>query len=360
MCEESMTFVSDEEIVEALVDEFRVLYSKDCKKLLKTDNKELLEYRVEEGTEIICEEAFQGAQLISIELPESLIAIGPRAFHHCESLTSVMIPDNVVNVWDSAFSRCSSLGAATLGKSVASIEGSSFMFCPSLSDIFVSAENEHYRSVNGVLYTKEMRELVCYPAGKSLDDFVFPESVTKIGEYAFSGYRAWGAVTVKGSIAVLGEHAFSGCDSLISVTIGNGVKEIGRSAFGMCKALTSLSIGDGLSAIGEYAFCNCPLTCVEIPCSVRKIEAGVFYRCESLTSVTIPASLAYIGEAAFGLCTKLERIVSLNPLPPTMEFDAFQGVDKKSCVLAVPVGSKQGYASADYWGEFENIEELKS
>ncbi|MCD8287196.1 MAG: leucine-rich repeat domain-containing protein, partial [Clostridia bacterium] len=117
----------------------------------------------------------------------------------------------------------------------------------------------------------------------------------------------------------------------------SSVTSIGMGAFWYCTSLTSIEIPSSVTSIGDHAFCNCTnLTSIEIPNSVTSIESSTFYGCTSLSHIT-----------------------SLNPEPPVCGSDVFYNVDKTTCILTVPVGAKEAYASADVWSEFYNIEETE-
>ena len=116
-----------------------------------------------------------------------------------------------------------------------------------------------------------------------------------------------GVITFEGDVTKIGYYAFYGyktdCNKLTSVTIPDSVKTIGESAFYYCKSLTSVTIPDSVTTIGERAFSDCTsLTSVTIPDSVTTIGDYAFYNCDSLTSVTIPDSVTTIGEGTFESC----------------------------------------------------------
>ena len=90
--EDLSTVATDEELNEAITDEFGVKYSKDRKKLLKAPRKLNGTYSIRKGTKIICYRAFGRSQLIG-----------------CRSLTSLVIPDSVTNIGDYAGRRNDSL-----------------------------------------------------------------------------------------------------------------------------------------------------------------------------------------------------------------------------------------------------------
>ena len=111
------------------------------------------------------------------------------------------------------------------------------------------------------------------------------------------------SVVIPDSVTTIGDSAFSDCDSLTSVTIPDSVTTIGRTAFGSCGRLTSITIPDSVTMIGNQAFYLCyNLTSVTIPDSVTTIGSGVFSGCYNLTNVTIPDSVTTIGGSAFADC----------------------------------------------------------
>ncbi|MBO4343172.1 MAG: leucine-rich repeat domain-containing protein [Clostridia bacterium] len=131
-------------------------------------------------------------------------------------------------------------------------------------------------------------------------EVVIPNSVTKIGDRAFSGCTGLTSVTIPNSVTKISSSAFSGCSSLTSVTIPYSVTEIGSSTFSGCSGLTIVTIPDSVTEIDYRAFYGCSsLTSVTIPNSVTKIGDGAFSHCSSLTSVTIPNSMTIIDLHAF-------------------------------------------------------------
>ncbi len=148
---------------------------------------------------------------------------------------------------------------------------------------------------------------------------IIGDSVTTIGEYAFSGCRSLTSVTISNSVTTIGYSAFRECNSLTSVTIPNSVTTIGAGAFSHCSSLTSVTIPNSVTTIGDNAFSYCKsLTSVTIPNSVTTIGDGAFSDCSSLISVTIPNSVTTIGGWAFSDCIYNHRTTKTNQKYPSV------------------------------------------
>ena len=141
------------------------------------------------------------------------------------------------------------------------------------------------------------------------------------------------------------------------IIVGDSVTTIGEYAFSNCSSLTSVTIPNSVTTIKEYAFSNCSsLTSVTIPNSVTTIGDNAFNGCSSLTSVTIPNSVTTIGGWAFARCTNITQISSEAVVPPTCESGVFFYINTSKCKLIVPKNSLDAYKQADQWKDFLLIE----
>ena len=182
-----------------------------------------------------------------------------------------------------------------------------------------------YRGSSYSNYSNEYTGNVVIPESVTYNGNSYP--VTSIGSSAFESCSGLTSVTIPNSVTSIGNYAFSG--TAMSNNAANGVFYVDRwicgykgnmptgnlvladdsrgiagSAFSNCTGLTSVTIPNSVTNIGSQAFYNCSsLTSVTIPNSVTNIGSQAFYNCSGLTSVTIPNSVTSIGSEAFFGCS---------------------------------------------------------
>ena len=155
-----------------------------------------------------------------------------------------------------AFSNCSSLTSITIPNSVTIIRDNAFVSCSGLTSFSVAGDNSNYSSKEGVLFNKQQTTLIQYPTRKQ-GEYIIPNSVTTIVDYAFYGCSGLTSLTIPNSITSIVDYAFAGCSSLTSITIPNSVTSIGNEAFAGCSSLSSVTIPNSVTSIGESVFSNC-------------------------------------------------------------------------------------------------------
>lgn len=136
-----LTEVTEQDLAEAIIDEYGAKYSKDGKRLLKVPCYASL-YNIKKGTEIIGNSAFSSCEsLTSITIPPSVTTIGYSAFSWCKSLVSITIPPSVTAIGGSAFSSCKSLTSITIPPSITAVGFSTFGNCISEN---IPVQSSHY------------------------------------------------------------------------------------------------------------------------------------------------------------------------------------------------------------------------
>ena len=132
------TEVTDEDLENAVEDEFGVKYSKDWKRLLKTPSRLNGEYSIRKGVEVIGNSAFLFcSSLTSINIPSSVTNIGDLAFHFCSNLCKIQIPDSVIEIGSSAFEGCRNLVSITVSQKITYINYNTFRGCELLNKIWI-------------------------------------------------------------------------------------------------------------------------------------------------------------------------------------------------------------------------------
>ena len=280
------------------------------------------------------ENAFRGcSSLPTVVIPESVLAIGDCAFYICTSLSSITIPKNVTSIGSDAFRECSSLTAITIPNSVTNIGQAAFYDCSSLSSVVWNARycndflttSGSYTRPSGRFYGCPIRsftigeDVEILPAAlcegmKDLQSITIPNSVRKIGDYAFSKCSSLNSITIPNSVTNIGQAAFDECSSLTTITIPEKVSKIGWGAFSNCASLKSvnwnaINTGDILTS-SSYAttpFSSSPIETLVIGDKVTYVPQKLCYDCSTLTSVTIGKSVKEIGTDAFLNCTSLAQ-----------------------------------------------------
>ena len=211
----------------------------------------------------------------------------------------------LTSIEESAFSGCYNLQSIIIPCAVTNIGNSIFYRCFELSNIVVASGNTKYDSrgnCNAIIETASNKLIA------GCQSTVVKNTVTSIGDYAFTGSNLTWGIELPNSIVSIGSHAFYRCGDLLSLIIPSSVVSIGESAFEFCSFLSSITIPNSVTSIGNKAFAASGLNSITIPNSVSSIGDQTFLNCTYLATVTIPNSVTLIGYRAFEGCTRLTDI----------------------------------------------------
>ncbi len=204
-------------------------------------------------------------------------------------------------------------------------------------NIFVEEENGSLSSRDGILYSKNGRELIyCPPNGRK--EVQIPRKVKKIKEYAFVGLKVKHltipdtvkemercfidseirTIRLSRSLKEIAWYTFHGCYYLKEIEIPASVRKIAACAFMSCTSLRKVTFekGSRLESIEEAAFIfDKRLKDVRLPGSLREIGKDAFSGCHQLRSVRLPEGMKTLGSGSFFGCKKLREV----EIPKTLE-----------------------------------------
>lgn len=297
--------------------------------------------------------AFRGCKMTELILPDSITTINSEAFEDCKNLTTIHFPATFTDFHGKSENDGDNSGLESW------IKG-----CDSLKTFTISENNPCYKSMNGILYSKDGKTIGPVPPAIPFDsinfdgisaigDFAFcgreiqradieiPSQITSIGDYAFYGYGgSWydydnvyeGSINIKfperltaigdyaisnmhylkeidlpDSVISIGKGAFASDHNLKSITIPPKMTVISDSLFKDCYELDTFTLPEGITEIGKLAFYNNKFTNIQLPTSLKKIDDKAFLS-SRLTSIVIPDSIEYIGESAFQYSNNLKHV----------------------------------------------------
>ena len=292
----------------------------------------------------------------------ALETIGAEAFANCDELVSMSIPSGVTSIGDKAFYSCDELASLTLPAALANFNASLIEDCDNLQTITINGDSTTMVSVNGVLFSADLKTLLYYPIGLTATEYTVPAGTENIAPNAFANNNVLTTVVLPAGLKTIGERAFFYCTELTTVNIPNTVVSIGSYAFATTEVLENLvfeengaddleiadhafnyagryangievafparltKIGDNaffgtklkaatfatensrLTVLGNSVFNDTPLTTIALPAGLVSMGDEVFFGCDALTTVTIGEGLTTMGDRVFAGATALTSV----------------------------------------------------
>lgn len=295
-----------------------------------------------------------------IELPKTVKVISDKAFYSCASLTDIIMPDSLVQIGSRAFYSCRTLKSISIPKSVEKIGTAPFEGCLQMNSINVAEQNKYFCSVNGVLYNKQMTELLAYPVKKEDATYNVPAGVKYIGESAFQFCDALKEIILPEGLTGFGNFAFKNCTSLSIINLPSSLASISEGAFSQCRSLASVDIPDKVRSIGNSAFMGCSaLASPTLPMSLNSIGKFAFASCTSFSSVTIPAAVAEIGNGCWLDCMKIDKVEYNATTPIVAPEDIFSAEIYKNATLSMLAAPLAEAKKILPWSQFEKTSTIQ-
>ena len=190
-----------------------------------------------DGTTLVC--CPPGNERSEYTIPDGVTTIDILSFGMCRNLTSVVIPRSVQTISSQAFYHCG-IETIRIPSSLTLMTHAPFPYCESLRYIEVDSGNPNYKSVDGVLYTRDGASLICYPSKSDRTAYTIPEGVTTIENFALTYCAYLTSIEIPEGVTIIGNHAFQGSKSLRTIRIPESMTSIDQSAFVGCGGLTDL------------------------------------------------------------------------------------------------------------------------
>ena len=261
------------------------------------------------GTIEYCgENAFSGT---AIEKP---IYTGKTLVYYPASLTEYKINEGTETILENAFGDCKEMTSIVIPASVKTLYTGSFVNCNKLESIAVAEGNKTYDSrsnCNAIIITSESKLI------KGCKNSTIPDGIKIIGRIAFAN-TGLSKIEIPNTVTVIEDSTFYNND-LAAITIPESVVKIGANAFVMNKKLAVVNFNaTSCEPMDEKypAFAQCiALTSVNFGNKVKVVPANSFRNCEELRYATLSNSVVEIGDRAFYEC----KMLSYMELPNSAE-----------------------------------------
>lgn len=331
--------------------------------------------------------AFQGCvNLQHIDIPNKIETIPRYAFYECKSISSIIIPESVTYIDEAAFAGCSNLTTAIIGKNVSTIRENAFKGCRLAKLMLLSPTiglnygaftdegerityvgNSGFEKISniGTITICNINDLftvddVCYVPISAKDrtcaviDFDNSKAPSVLNIPDKVVYKGFELMPIS-----INMNSFYGCESVQSINIASSIKQIGNSAFFNCKNLRTINLPENLESIGTGLFKDCSsLDSMIIPNKIPVVPTNMFENNTRLSKLTLGLGVSVIGEKALANCNNLIELTCLSAKPASCGLGTIDVINKFSCKLNVPKGSKPVYESSKYWSDFFTIEEF--
>lgn len=207
------------------------------------------------------------SSLVSVKAKGTIVSYGNNCFQYCYALSDITISEQTTTIGGNAFNRCYALKGhinipnATLGGNAfyecknitevtlgtkADVSSTTFRGCTSLTQINIASGNSKYVSIDGIVFSKDGKTLIQFPLGRESDEYTIPEKVETIGDFAFA-YSKVKKIFVS-NVTTINQYAFSG-SKIETFYAPDTVTFIGQHAFSNTEDLDWIVLGNGITRL---------------------------------------------------------------------------------------------------------------
>lgn len=295
--------------------------------------------------------AFVNTGITSVTLGENIVIIGNQAFSHCDELKTVTLNQKLYSIGDYAFEYCTSLKTLDIPASTEEIGDAVFQLASSLTGITVALDNPVYTSVDGILYSADMKTLICFPASSEVTNLVVPDGVVTIDESAFMPTINLESIALGANVEMVEPMTFSSSYALKNFSVAEENPDM--------KSVDGVLFDSGVTTLLQYPLGRY-VDQYTLPEGVKTLEllsmAGAH-----ISDLTLPSTLSRINEYAFYQTSDVKSLTVLAVKPPTVLGDKFfvSGVLDNTPLFVAPE-SVDAYKKAAGWKQFKNIRAIGS
>ena len=215
--------------------------------------------------------AFDGcSNLVSFTVPPLIQNLNEGLLLNCSGLLQLDLGNNLTTIGKRALEGCSSLVSVYIPKNLEEIE-ETFETCSSLEFFEVAPDNEHFLSIEGVLFDKPGQTLIRYPRANRdelaetkareekpvLTNYYIPDGVENISTFSFSRSYGLTNIVIPSTVTKIEPYAFYMCTNLLQATIPDSIEAIPPGAFSRSYSLQQVKMGKNLKHIYTSAFASC-------------------------------------------------------------------------------------------------------
>ena len=280
-------------------------------------------------------------------------------------ITSIVIPDSIELIDAFAFNTCSNLTELNIPASVIYIDEEAIVSCSALERINVAEANPAYKSIDGVVYTKDGKTLVKYPMGKKDEVFSIPAGVMNIERYAFANTVNLKKVILPEGMTKVDVFAFNACTSVEEIVLPSTIQEVLGQAFYQCTSLKTINLPEGLHTIHSSAFAHCSsLQEVHLPSTLLALGGSVFSN-SGMKTFIMPNSVVEMGSMTFTNCPLTTVVIGTGIKHIERNFDKtttamfYAGTEEQWANVIIASGNTALDNPPAFYSESQPVEEGK-